>query len=439
MMISSEKSVKSLSIYGMVVKDKNLRIWRLLGMENFDTHSLFSHSDVKQYLIESLHLFEKNTPLMIEEIGDGNINYVFKATDTETGKSLIVKQSDTLLRSSGRPLDISRNKIEAEILKLYHQLVPEYVPEVYAYNEKLALIVMEDISACKNLRHELMAEQTFPAFAEQISSFLVEALLPTTDLCRDKKEKKELVKAFINSDMCDISEDLVFTEPYNNYKNRNVILEENQEFVENHIYNNSALIGEVAQLRNNFMNNTQALLHGDLHSGSIFVSQTEMKIIDPEFAFYGPMGYDIGNVIGHLFFSLARTTNYSSNEAFTVWLTETIEAVYNLVEAKLSLVYEEKVALSLYRNDLFKTHYIKEIMADALGYAGTEIIRRIIGDSKVAEISDAPNGTPRVLMERHLLKFAEAMILNRREITTGKELLEQYRNSAPLAQQTGGE
>ncbi len=27
-----------------------------------------------------------------------------------------------------------------------------------------------------------------------------------------------------------------------------------------------------------------------------------MKVIDPEFSFYGPMGYDIGNVIGNLFF-----------------------------------------------------------------------------------------------------------------------------------------
>lgn len=407
-------------------------------MENFTTHSLLSHSEVKKYLIETLQLFDAEAPLIIEEIGDGNINYVFKATDSTTGKSIIVKQSDTLLRSSGRPLDISRNKIEADILALYHQLVPAYVPEVYAYDENLALIVMEDISACKNLRHELITEQTFPAFAEEISTFLAETLLSTTDLCLDKKEKKQLVKAFINIDMCDISEDLVFTEPYNNYKNRNVILEENQEFVETHIYNNQPLIREVAQLRNRFMNHAQALLHGDLHSGSIFVNQSAMKVIDPEFAFYGPMGYDIGNVIGNLIFPLAKSANYSTNEAFTQWLTETIEAVYDLVEAKLTVAYDKKVTLSLYHNDDFKKQYIQEVMADSSGYAGTEIIRRIIGDSKVAEITEAPEGTQRVLMERHLLKFAEALILKRKEISTGKQVIELYQSSAPLAQQMGG-
>lgn len=49
------------------------------------------------------------------------------------------------------------------------------------------------------------------------------------------------------------------------------------------------------------MNNAQALIHGDLHSGSIFINEKGIKVIDPEFAFYGPMGYDIGNVIGNLF------------------------------------------------------------------------------------------------------------------------------------------
>lgn len=49
------------------------------------------------------------------------------------------------------------------------------------------------------------------------------------------------------------------------------------------------------------MNHAQALVHGDLHSGSIFVNEEGLKVIDPEFAYYGPIGYDIGNVIGNMF------------------------------------------------------------------------------------------------------------------------------------------
>jgi len=53
-------------------------------------------------------------------------------------------------------------------------------------------------------------------------------------------------------------------------------------------------------LRQSFKTNHQALLHGDLHSGSIMVNERITKVIDYEFATYGPMGYDLGNFMGAL-------------------------------------------------------------------------------------------------------------------------------------------
>lgn len=49
-----------------------------------------------------------------------------------------------------------------------------------------------------------------------------------------------------------------------------------------------------------FIERTQALVHGDLHTGSIMVTQESTQVIDPEFAFYGPMGFDIGAFLGNL-------------------------------------------------------------------------------------------------------------------------------------------
>ena len=63
--------------------------------------------------------------------------------------------------------------------------------------------------------------------------------------------------------------------------------------MQKHLYRNEKLKAEVGMLRNAFMNNAQALIHGDLHSGSIFINKNGIKVIDPEFAFYGPRGYDI--------------------------------------------------------------------------------------------------------------------------------------------------
>ena len=43
-----------------------------------------------------------------------------------------------------------------------------------------------------------------------------------------------------------------------------------------------------------------ALLHGDLHTGSIMAEAGKTMVIDPEFAFYGPMGFDIGALLANL-------------------------------------------------------------------------------------------------------------------------------------------
>ena len=51
--------------------------------------------------------------------------------------------------------------------------------------------------------------------------------------------------------------------------NCNVVPSAMQEFVEHNLYQNELLIGEAAKLRDRFMNVSQALIHGDLHTGSI--------------------------------------------------------------------------------------------------------------------------------------------------------------------------
>lgn len=395
-------------------------------MGRFRAHFLMNHEEVKEYVLEQVDLFDEKVNLSVTEIGDGNINYVFLVKDLESGKSVVLKQADKVLRSSGRALDIERNKIEAEALTLQYSLVPKYVPEIYAYDEIMAVLIMEDISAFKNLRYELENQLIFPKFADDISTFLVQTLLSTTDLILKPQIKKERVRQFINSDMCDISEDLVFTEPYNDYKNRNIISKENQKFVEKYLYQNEVLIGEVGKLRNNYMNNAQSLLHGDLHSGSIFINQEGMKVIDPEFAFYGPMGYDIGNVIGNLFFPLIKKEMYEGSSQFTQWLRETISQIIDLVKEKLIREFNKQVTLDIYLNSYFIENYIDEVIFDTLGYAGTEIIRRTIGDARVREVATAPVGEKRVQMERNLLLLGSELILKRHEIKSGAKLLNLY-------------
>ena len=381
----------------------------------YQEHFLLDCDEVLSYVKEK-KLFLENSDLTAKEIGDGNINYIFKVEDKINGKSIVLKQADKLLRSSGRPLDLSRSKIEANILKIENDLAPNFVPKVYLYDEIMCVLAMEDISEYKNLRTELLAGKIFPNLANNISEFLSKTLLLTTDLFMNKFEKKKNVKEFINPELCDISECLVFTEPYDNNRNRNIITAGNEEFVENTLYKNEDLHFAILKLREKFMNYSQSLIHGDLHSGSIFINEKGIKIIDPEFSFYGPMAYDIGNVIGNLYFPLYRAKFFmeenEKKEKFINWLEKCIFDIPNLFSEKCKLLWEKYSNDKLLKNEKFRDYYIENIVKDSLAYAGTEIIRRTIGDAKVLGLTSLESSEKKLQFERELINQAILMIMN---------------------------
>ena len=398
-------------------------------MNDFSTFFLMDAEAVKRYVVEIVGCFSPEEEIECTEIGDGNINYVYQVCSKADGRSVIVKQADKLLRSSGRPLDLYRNKIEARVLQIESRLAPEYVPAVYDYNEVMAAITMEDVSAYRSLRKELAENRIYLHLPENISEFLASTLLPTTDLVMDSGEKKRNVMHFINPEMCFISEDLVLSEPYLSVpffeRNKNIITPGNESYVEERLYSNKALHTQIALLRNGFMNNAQALVHGDLHSGSIFANEHGIKVLDPEFAFYGPMGYDIGNVIGNLFFSLANKcfTTPDSNTVISQ-LKDILCDVFDLTGKKLFAKYDACVRFPLYKNNAFKEQYIDSVMADSIGFAGAEIIRRTVGDSKVTEITSVTDMAMRIPLERVLVETGIRFIMEREKIRCGRELID---------------
>ena len=102
--------------------------------EKYNQHFLMNAESVIAYCKNYLKFFDDEEKVEAYEIGDGNINYVFRIINPSTKKSIVIKQADCFLRSSGRPLDLHRNKIEAEILCLENKLAPGYVPKIIDYN-----------------------------------------------------------------------------------------------------------------------------------------------------------------------------------------------------------------------------------------------------------------------------------------------------------------
>ena len=394
-------------------------------MDRFNEHFRMDEEAIKVYVAEKLKLFENIEDIKVSEIGDGNINYVFRAEDIKSKKSVVIKQADKLLRSSGRPLDVDRNRIEAEVLKFYGEVASDYVPKIYHYDEVMCALTMEDISEYENLRHGLMKKKIYKNFAEDITTFMVNTLISTMDIVMNPWKKKEDVKKYINIELCDITEKLVFTDPYTNHFGTNIVLDESKEFVKKEIYDDEELVFEAGKLKYKFMNNPQSLLHGDLHSGSIFVTESKTKVIDPEFAFYGPIGYDLGNVVGNLFFSYIHSDIVMSDEvekrAYLNYLETTIAEIVDKFTGKFGRAYDEKVIDPMAKNPLYKRWMIASILEDAAGMAGTEIIRRTIGDSKVKEIESIESIEARGYMDKFLILLGKSLIKDRYKIKTGKD------------------
>ena len=90
--------------------------------------------------------------------------------------------------------------------------------------------------------------------------------------------KENIIKKFIsNTELCKITEDLIFTDPYSVNKN-NRWTKPYLNKMKNKIERDEKLKIAISRLKLKFMKNTDALLHGDLHTGSITVSYTHLTL-----------------------------------------------------------------------------------------------------------------------------------------------------------------
>ena len=156
-------------------------------MSRFDTYFLMKEADVIEYVKAKYpDFFAPEAVLTVKEIGDGNLNYVFRVIEKATGKSIIVKQAGVSLRISAEmKVSTDRNRIESEILQIQDKYAPGLVPKIYGYDTVMCACAMEDLSDHELMRYALMRHETFPRFAEDISTYMVNTLLKTTDVAME--------------------------------------------------------------------------------------------------------------------------------------------------------------------------------------------------------------------------------------------------------------
>jgi 5-methylthioribose kinase len=384
-----------------------------------------------QSLPEVCQKFSSVDNLEVQEILDGNMNYAFVVSNKlNVNQSVFVKQAPPYIKVLGEQWPLSRQRMTAEIQALNYQssVCPEMVPEVYYQSESLSVIIMQNLSKHTILRTELIQARYLSRLAEDLSTFLAETLFYSSDFALRSADKKAMVSKSANLDMCLITEDFVFTYPFEHHEMNayNPVLSQS---VIDSIQKSPDVRAHVAQMKYIFMNQPEALLHGDLHTSSVMVNVQQTFVIDPEFSFAGPMGFDIGALIGNLYLNYFSHAHNSSAESvnYSHWLLQTIDDLWYKFEAKfLSLwsEHEQSSVSTFMGKDLsgdshqtFRHLFLKHVLSDTLGFAACKIIRRILGVAKVADFMQFEDQKLRAKLETQALKMAKTMLLNRQSYT----------------------
>jgi len=365
--------------------------------------------------LQRLGLLHNATEVTVEEVGDGNLNYVFKVQSAD-GTKLIVKQALPYAKVVGEswPLTLKRAKIEADALKKHGEFVPHLVPKVFHTDEQLAVTVMEDLSHLTIARTGLVEGAYYPKLAAELTTYLAKTLYNTSDFALHPFEKKNLQVAFSNPELCKITEDLIFTDPYYDIETNN--FEDGLQEAVQAIWQNDVLKLEVAQIKYSFLTEGEALLHGDLHTGSVFASADEIKVIDPEFAFYGPIGFDVGQVIANVLFQAFVRTGTAQQQILC-----DAAFIWNDFEKQFTTLWETKNEQQLAAVPGYVDVFLKKVLKDTFGFAGTELIRRTIGLAHVADLDSIQDDAVRLETKKKVLQVGEQFILNRANWTSIEE------------------
>jgi 5-methylthioribose kinase len=358
-------------------------------------YEILDESTVARYIRGRADLASRIDADTVEahEVGDGNLNLVFVCRDAE-GRSLALKQSLPYVRVAGPswPLTADRSIAESIGLAEAARASPETAPEYYGYDEDSHVVAMEDLSDLVVWRSDLDQGHTTNGAGAKCGRHLARLLFHTGPLGRPADEFRLSIARATNTALCKITEDLIFTEPLVDHEH-NAFSGEIGPTVDQ-LRSDADLVTEVGRLKAEFMTRSEALVHGDFHTGSVMVDPDaggglRVKVIDTEFCFYGPIAFDLGVLVGNVLFAVARASVLDRAEQ-AAWLEGLPAELWGAFHDEFWRLWPGRLDRSFTDDQAFG--WLDRIGRDTVGFAGCEAIRRVVGFAKVSDIETLPAG-----------------------------------------------
>jgi 5-methylthioribose kinase len=314
------------------------------------------------YLRKNDWLTADETIVNISKPGEGNMNYVLRVDTGE--RTFIVKQSRGYVEKYPQVAapenrvvteSIFFRKISADVL------TQSFMPTLLGVDEDSNLILLEDLGTSSDFTYLYQLK-------DAISEDELIQLTRYLNGLHSTFQKERIDDELSNIEMRQLNHEHIFYYPFleENGFDLNRIQDSLQELALPYKKDNQ-LKQQISLLGSLYLSNGKYLLHGDYYPGSWLKTSKGIKVIDPEFCYYGSREFDLGVLLAHLY------------------LTKQDKNLHNVVLKN----YENYTDLNL------------EILN---GFTGVEIMRRLIGLAQLPLQMDL--GT-----KKDLLAFARTLIL----------------------------
>ncbi|WP_066041439.1 S-methyl-5-thioribose kinase [Herbiconiux solani] len=371
----------------------------------------------------------------VREVGDGNLNLVFIIHDAVRA-SVVLKQSLPHVRTDPSwPMTRERSAREATVLGQHVLADPGHVPAFYDYDPVHYVLAIENLSDHRVWRNELNEGRAHDYAADELGVYVARTAFATSPLGMDPLEHKRLIARAVNPELAQITEDLVFTEPYIAHEH-NAVLPANEVDVAE-LQADTALVREMGLAKWRFMTTAQSLIHGDLHTGSVFVraavpasgsasasasasaqdarggTPASVRAFDSEFGFVGPTGFDLGALWANFIIAAARAEALGEPDRAELILTLP-GRLWAAFEREYRALWPTRIDPRVWGDEVLEG-LLAGIRDDAAIFAAAKAIRRIVGFAKASDI-ETLDPVLRERAARSVLRAGRSLALTRHGI-----------------------
>jgi 5-methylthioribose kinase len=249
-----------------------------------------------QYLREQRWIAPDEQVKSASKPGEGNMNYTLRIRSSF--RSFILKQSrDYVEKYPQIPAPADRAVTEGRFYERiqHHDQLRHLTPELMHLDAEANVIMLEDLGESSDFT-SLYQE------GNELASADLMALLNFVSILHNEFTTEPEQSPLPNREMRALNAEHVFNYPF--LADNGLDLDQitpGLQAVASRYQQDDRLKAAAQQLSEHYLSDGRSLLHGDYYPGSWLKTLEGVRVIDPEFGFFGPPEFEIGVLLAHLY------------------------------------------------------------------------------------------------------------------------------------------